>query len=207
LAAKNNFKIAEEIKVTRGIQALEQQEELERFNRAVEERVKVLRSQVFKEAFVEGQREGKEDALKLMMAEVENNLTILKKILGDLIQNYAQIVEEQKVEIIMLIKNLVQWIILKEIDESYITRLLEKLILELKTKSNLVIQINKENFGSIPELLKEVEKSVGTLTNVRIEEFMDVEKFGLIVKSDNGIINANLSGQFAVLDKVFGNNG
>ncbi|MCK6596009.1 MAG: flagellar assembly protein FliH, partial [Bacteriovoracaceae bacterium] len=103
------------------------------------------------------------------------------------------------------IKNLTKWITLKELDNDgkYLERLMEKLLLEIQTRSNLLIQVNMNDFQKMPEVLEVVQARLGEIKNVRIEIDPAIETRGLIVESDNGIINATLEEQFKGLDKLF----
>ena len=95
---------------------------------------------------------------------------------------------------------------LKELssDEEYIERLLERLIQEIETKDNLLIQVNKTKFDAMPEVLERVEERIGALKNVRVEIDYDIEnENGIIIESANGIINGSMEQQLRSLDKLF----
>jgi flagellar assembly protein FliH len=67
----------------------------------------------------------------------------LNQMIQDVYERRDKIFEEQKIEIYETIKTLPKWVILRELNEDgqYIQRLLEKLILEIQTKNNLLIPI------------------------------------------------------------------
>src|SRR5690606_38272934 len=91
-----------------------------------------------------------------------------------------------------------------EIDnKDYITRLLEKLILEINTRSNLVIRVNESSFENITDIIGIVENKLGVLTNVRVEKHLDMDKPGIILESENGIIEGSIEAQFSSLDRIF----
>ena len=115
------------------------------------------------------------------------------------------IITNQKKEIYLLLRNLSKWIILKELndDGKYIERLLEKLLLEIQARQNLLIQVNANDFAQMPEVLAHVQTRLGELKNVRIEIDSAILTSGIIIESDNGIINATMEEQFKSLDKLF----
>ena len=103
-----------------------------------------------------------------------------------------------------MVKNLTKWIVLKEVDEKYyLARLLEKLIHEINTKTGLVLHVNEKSFGHMPEIIKIVERKVGVLTNVRVEVDLDLDETGIVLESENTIIDGSLDAQFKSLDKLF----
>jgi flagellar assembly protein FliH len=55
----------------------------------------------------------------------------------------------------------------------------------------------------MPEILEHVQGRLGEMKNVRIEIDSSVTTRGIIVESENGIINATMEEQFKSLDKLF----
>ena len=55
----------------------------------------------------------------------------------------------------------------------------------------------------MPEIIKIVERKVGKLTNVRVEVDLDMSENGIIIESENTIIDGSLDAQMASLDKLF----
>ena len=104
-----------------------------------------------------------------------------------------------------MIRNMTKWIILRELKEdgAYLERLLEKLIIELQARQNLLIQVNKNDFSHMPEILQVVQQRLGTLNNVRLEVDFDISPNGITIESENGIITGTLETQFKNLDKLF----
>ncbi len=94
---------------------------------------------------------------------------------------------------------------MKEINEKvYLEQLLEKLILELNSRKNLIIKVGREQFAAMPEVMKTVEARVGQLQNTRIEVVPELHHPGIILESENGLIDGSLEGVFANIDRIFG---
>jgi flagellar assembly protein FliH len=111
----------------------------------------------------------------------------------------------QKQEIYDLVKNLTKWIITRELrdDGRYIERLLEKLILEMDSRSNLTLHVNQKDFSHMPEVLESVQDKIGQLSNVRIVVDQDIKDYGMKLDSENGIISGTIEEQFKSLDRLF----
>ncbi len=116
-----------------------------------------------------------------------------------------EILSNQKEEMYHLLKNLAKWIVLRELnnDGKYIERLLEKLLLEMQVRNNLLIQVNAAEFSQMPEVLEYIQGRLGEMKNVRVEIDSSVKTKGIVIESENGIINATLEEQFKSLDKLF----
>ena len=107
-----------------------------------------------------------------------------------------------------MVQNLTKWIVLKEVDEKYyLSRLLEKLIYEINSKANLVIRVNESSFGHMPEVIKILERKLGVLANIRIEVDPELEGHGIILESENAVVDGSLEAQMKSLDKLFANVG
>ena len=127
------------------------------------------------------------------------------EMINDVLAVKVSLIENQRLEIYSLIKILTKWITLKELekDEGYLERLLNRLITEIETNDNLLIQVNKNHFEKMPKVLERVEERLGELKNVRIEVDYDIAEQGIIIESDNGIINGSIEEQLKSLDKLF----
>lgn len=76
-------------------------------------------------------------------------------------------------------------------------------MLELNARKNLIIKVGKNNFAQMPEVVSAVEQKLGQLSNVRIEIVPEIQHPGIILESENGLIDGSLEGVFATIDKVF----
>lgn len=204
--SRSDFKISKIIKEHRGLK----QQELEDYNKEVREeverRISEMRTEAYREGFEKGKELGRNQAYEQAMSEFEEKINdFISEI--DLVKNDIQnIFGTAKENAYMVVKNLTKWVILKEVDEKYyLSRLLEKLIHEINNKMNLVIHVNQESFGYMPEIIKIVERKVGVLTNLRVEVDHDMDGNGIKLESENTIIDGSLEAQFNSIDKLFKN--
>jgi flagellar assembly protein FliH len=198
------FNILETVKEHRGLKQQAQDDYEKRVQDEVDRILAQEREKAYKEGFDKGMAEGLEEikvqASDMFTAKIEEfsaQIEVSKQELDDSLLT-------QQNKIYETVKNLVKWVCLKEVDNAeYIERVLEKLILEINAKNNLVIRVNKDYFNQMDEILQSVEKKVGKLTNVRVEADLDLHDRGIILESENGIIDGSLVAQFNTLDKMF----
>ena len=204
-AEKSNFIISPIVKEHRGLVEQEQEERDRKILAEVTRRVELVKEKAFKEGFDEGVNAGRLDVFNQTKVESEEKLSNLALMVDEVLKAKEEILLAQKDDIYKLIRNLTKWVILRELkdDGDYVNRLLEKLIIETQTNSNLLIQVNQNQFSNMPEVLETVEKSLGKLENVRVEIDDEVSDNGIVVDSDNGIIKGTLEQQFESLDKLF----
>ncbi len=208
LEAKSNFNILELVRKSRGLT----RQEAEDFDRKVEAEVEAhlakVREEAYNEGFERGFEDGKSKAYEEGKQATDEQVGRLVSEIERLQEDIVSIYDKSKKDAYSMVKNLTKWIILKEVDEKYyLARLLEKLIYEINIKSNLVIHVNEDAFGYMPEIIKIVERKIGKLTNTRVEVDLDMQENGIKLESENTIIDGSLDAQFETIDRLFTNVG
>lgn len=204
-AKENQFKVNPIVEKHRGLRDQEEYEYEMRVREEVEKRVQQIQEEAYKAGFEEGVNQGREEIFDEMRNVVDQKLDNLSEMVHEVLKTQEDLITKQQKEVYVLVKNLTKWIILRELkdDGKYVERLLEKILLEIQARTNLLIQVNPDNFSEMPEVLEHVQKRLGELKNVRVEIDNAVESKGMIVESENGIINATMEEQFKSLDKLF----
>lgn len=204
-AKHTQFKINPVVEKHRGLKDQEEKEYQDTVNREVARRISEIQDEAFKSGFDEGVNQGREEIFNEMRSVVDQRLGNFTQMITEVLKTQDDILNQQKKEIYLLLNNLTKWIVLRELKEDgkYLERLLEKLLLEIQARGNLLIQVNSKDFGEMPEILTHIQSRLGELKNVRVEVDSAIITSGIIVESDNGIINACMEEQFKNLDKLF----
>lgn len=204
-AKSTNFEINSDVQLHRGMKKQENDD----FTKQVETEVAIRLSSLkvdaekagFEKGFEKGQIEAYDEAKTIFDQKIEDFAIELESI-----KDFREeVMQKEMQDSYLLIKNLSKWIVLKEIDEDdkYLTRLLERLILELNEKKNLLVRVNANYFAGMDEVLETIQQKVGKLTNVRVEIDQDINDKGIILESDKGIIDGTLKAQFQTFQKIF----
>lgn len=203
-AQKNNFKIDDSVRDYRGLSRQEQNELEEKIQQEVKRRLEAAYQDAYKEGLEKGKAEGKESAIQKLNEAMGQKVEDLGQVIAQVQGQSDKIMERNKSEVYEFIKRFTKWIVLKEINEKvYLETLLEKLILELSARKNLIIKIGKANFSQMPEVIQTVEARLGQLSNVRIEVVPEINYPGIILETENGLIDGSMEGVFANIDKIF----
>jgi flagellar assembly protein FliH len=203
-AAKNSFKIDEMVKDYRGLSRQEQNDLEKRIQTEVTKQVEAAYQKAFAEGIAKGEAQGKAEALEIHTKELSGNIDHFVALINGLQEQCAGYMNGHKVEMTEFVKRFTKWIVMKEIDEKvYLEQLLEKLILELNSRKNLIIKVGREQFAAMPEVMKTVEARVGQLQNTRIEVVPELHHPGIVLESENGLIDGSLEGVFANIDRIF----
>ena len=201
---QTDFKIDGVVREYRGLSRQEQDDFEKRIQVEVEKRTKAAYEKAYQEGLNLGREEGKAESLKKLGGNVSEKVDELNEIIIQVKDHSARILEKNQNEIYDFVKRFTKWIVLKEINEkAYLENLLSKLILELNARKNLIIKVGKANFSEMPEVVAAVESKLGQLSNVRIEIVPELNHPGIILESENGLIDGSLEGVFQNIDKIF----
>lgn len=203
-AKKNNFKIDDIVQDCRGLTKQEQNDLEERIQSEVKRRLETAFEEAYQEGLEKGREEGREIALNEYQASLNEKVERFDELITQVEGQSSKILEKNRQEVYEFIKRFTKWIILKEIDEKvYLESLLEKLILELNVRKNLIVKVGRSNFEQMPEVIKTVESKLGQLVNVRVEIVPEIQHPGIILESENGLIDGSMEGVFNNIDKIF----
>ncbi len=198
------FAISSIVKKSRGLIKQEQQDYQQRIHDAVEKRVSELQETAFQQGYDAGVEKGYEDALQEAMAKYEDQISSFQEMIAQVVSYKDDLFEVQRQDIFKMVKALGKWVVNREIrNDQYIADLLEKMILELHARSDLLIKVNADNYENMPKILELIQKKIGQLSNVRVEVSGDMKAPGLVVESSNGMIDGSLEAQFLSIDRVF----
>jgi flagellar assembly protein FliH len=201
---KNNFKIDGIVRSSRGLVEQEQSDLERSIQEEVNRRLEEAYHKVHAEGLEKGREEGRQMAFEEYQQELTSRIDSFTHIIESLNGQSEKILEKNRTEVYEFIKRFTKWIVLKEIDEkAYLESLLEKLILELNARKNLIVKVGRNNFTQMPEVIQHVESRVGQLTNVRIEIVPEINHPGIILESENGLIDGSLEGVFQNIDRIF----
>jgi flagellar assembly protein FliH len=203
-AHKNNFKIDDIVKDYRGLSRQEQSDLEQTIEKEVKKRMDAGYEEAYKEGLEKGRLEGKEAALQEFQESLGTKVEEFASVIDQVQAQSQKVFEKNQHDIYEFVKRFTKWIVLKEINEKvYLERLLEKLILELNARKNLIVKVGKENFSQMPEVIQAVEARLGSLSNLRVEIVPEINHPGIILESENGLIDGSLEGVFGNIDKIF----
>lgn len=202
--AKNNFKIDETVRDYRGLSRQEQNDLEHKIQEEVKRRLEAAYQDAYQEGLEKGRAEGKEEALNEFHEVLGQRVEEFGQVIAQVQSQSDKILEKNRTEVYEFVKRFTKWIVMKEINEKvYLETLLEKLILELNARKNLIVKVGRANFSQMPEVIQTVEARLGQLTNIRVEIVPEINHPGIILESENGLIDGSLEGVFQNIDKIF----
>ena len=200
----NNFKIDGVVRASRGIAKQEESDLEKAISEEVNRRLEVAYANAYNEGLEKGRAEGQAEAYVHYQEELNQKIDGFMEVINGVQAQNGKLMEQNRHEVYEFIKRFTKWICLKEIDEKlYLEKLLEKLILELNARKNLIIKVGRQNFSQMPEVIAVVESRLGQLQNTRVEIIPEINHPGIILESESGLIDGSIEGVFANIDKIF----
>ena len=205
---ESDFNILPVVMEYRGLKKQECEDRSDIIKEKVNEELRISRKEAYREGFETGRREAmdsiREELIREMKGMVENFADDLERMTSE----YRKILFDEKYKIYSLIKALTKWVILRELknDGQYLERMIEKLIQEVTNYSNLVFKIREKDFKEVSEIIDFMKKKFNKIENINIEIIHDEDSplgQGIVVESENEILNATFKTQFKALDKLF----
>ncbi|OFZ53907.1 MAG: hypothetical protein A2328_07945, partial [Bdellovibrionales bacterium RIFOXYB2_FULL_36_6] len=165
------FNISPIVREHKGFKERDLQEREARIAEEIEKRFNRIKQQGFEQGYNEGFEEGKVEVYNQTKVATEEKLDALTNMISQTLKTQEELLVNQKKQIYYMIRNLTKWIILRELkdDGAYIERLLERLLIEMNAKKNLLIRVNNRDFERMPDVLAVVQKKLGSIENVRVE--------------------------------------
>jgi flagellar assembly protein FliH len=204
-ANDSNFKISDDVQNLRGLRSQENQDYEDKIQKDLESRFSKVEEEAREKGFQEGVEAGTKQAYEEAMIKANEQISFMQEVIDSINTQKIQMLTDYKSNILNLVRQFTKWFTLKEVSEDhhYLERLLAKLIHGINTKSNLIVKVNKNDFDIIPEAIAKVESQIGQLQNTRVEIDQDMTERGIVIESENGIIDGSIHAQFQSFDKVF----
>ena len=202
--AKSAFKIDGIVRDLRGLSAQEKDDLETKINKEVEIRLRQIQDQAYREGLDKGRMEGADSALQEAMQVHQEQISTVQSMITSLQESFQKNLHDNQHEMLEMSKRLVKWLVLKEIqDDSYLPKLLEKLLLEMNEKRNLVVRVHTADFKAMPQLLEEIQNRLGSLPNVRVEPDLDMQHRGISIESENSIVHGTVESLFKTIDRLY----
>jgi len=206
-AKAQQFKIAPLVMEYRGFQQQEEQEYQNKVNHDVQQRLIALEEEARQRGYQEGLAQGKKEVFEQMRTSAEEKMAALTEMVNSILPHKMELMREQKNQICALIKHLTRWVILRELkdDDQYLGRLVEAAALELlQGNDHLTVRIREADYGRLESLIPILQEKLPQVI-FKAEIDANLKGEGIIIESENGIINASVDEQLQAIDRLFAN--
>ena len=163
----------------------------------IEEKIEIIKKEVYDKAFSEGVREGRNQEKKKLSITIESVTKLIKdlKILKD------EFFENSEKEIIDLIFLIAKKVIHREVSTSreIIVSVLRDTVKNISDREGVKIRLNPKDYHYIMEVRPDFLSKFCDIKNTLIEEDEEVRQGGAVIETHSGGIDAGLDHQF---DKI-----
>lgn len=207
VAHQQHFEIEESVVKLRKIQDAKENQINRLIGERVEKELEALKKEAYEEGYAKGIELGKEESRAEEKEAIQKSIQQVELMVSNLLSRQDELIKGQDQNINKLIRDLVKWITLKEIekDDNYLVRLIDKIVEENKESSKINFHVGTGIIASFKDSIEvineELTKKHGE--NVIIRESSSLSKDAIEVELESTIIKAGLSDQLSVLDELF----
>lgn len=155
------------------------------------------------EARERGFQIGRDEGFNIGRMEVEKLIERLRTIASYIVEKRDEIInksEQQIIELIlMLVKKIVKY--LSENEERVVIENIKSALNKIKGKTTIIIRVNPDDLDIATKYKEEFLKLLEEGSSIKIFEDVFVDKGGVIIETDMGIIDARISRQLEELEE------
>ena len=202
---KTGFNISPVVYRQRGIHDQKQREEKKRVKQLVYHEVEQVREDAYQEGYKTGLERGREEVLEAEKERVEEVITGLVSLVDRFKEREQKLIEDQKIEVYALVRNLTKWIILRELkdDGQYVERLISKLVTDNDNSSVLNLKVGKNVYEQVKGSVEKVKEKFSIDKEVTVSVDLNLKDDEIDLDLDNSRIKSDISDQFKALDSLF----
>jgi len=153
--SRTQFKIEGIVREYRGLTSQEQDDLEKRINIEVDRKLKETREAAYREGLDKGRLEGVGNAFAEASVIHREQIEEMAGIVEGLRGQCDSVLEKQHHDAYEMLKRMLKWLVLRDVsDQAYLPKLLEKLILEMSQRHNLLIRVHPEDFAAMPAARK-----------------------------------------------------
>ena len=206
-ANSNNFEINQDVLNFRKISEAKKNEMDKLIHERVAAQINEIKDKAFEEGYQKGVELGKEEAKKDEAQGIMDSIENVKLMVNNLMNREADLFQAQIKDLYALIRNLVKWITLKDLDkdDQYLQRLVDKIIESNRQSNKIHFHVGIGITSTFKDSIEQINTSLATIYGDRVEikENLTLPKDAIEVELDNSILKADLNEQLSILDKLF----
>ncbi|OFZ78285.1 MAG: hypothetical protein A2583_02405 [Bdellovibrionales bacterium RIFOXYD1_FULL_53_11] len=198
-AGDSKFKINPLMKNALSIEDEEKRVVEERVQARVNELAEATRQAAHQEGHEAGFKKGQEDAFRKFKEDGAASLKTFEKFVQEAEGLKAEIFKANERFLVETIFRIGRMLFLKELaaDKEYVTRLARDLIEKTGVRENITVRVSPEDFKTAAKLREDLDKQLGGLRNLNIEESESIRGGGCEIETEWSAIDAGIEKQLA----------
>jgi flagellar biosynthesis/type III secretory pathway protein FliH len=179
------------------VEAEEQRAIQERVDRAIADISERTRAEASRKGYQQGLEKGYTEAFQRFKKEADGHMTRIEAILHEMEEAKHEVYRANEQFLVEMIFRVARMVMLKELsaDKEYLMRLTRELVERVGVKDNIRIRLNPNDILSMELVRENLEKTIGAMKNLHIEESKEVGIGGCIVETEWNAIDASIETQ------------
>lgn len=176
--------------------------------REVAEKVQEIQKKAYEEAFAQGLKDGKEQALAESLKNnsdfLNNELETLNEFVNEVKLFKQKILAEHQDNLLNLTKNISKWILDKESEnEKYFSQLLKQLLLKVEDGNKLKVSLDSESYEKYQNIITQISNESERFKSLKFVRNSKLKNKSIKVESDYLHLDGSLDKIFDQIDILF----
>jgi len=167
------------------------------------ERLAAEREEAFRRGFAEGKREGLEEGRRQAEKELSPQLELVRNLIAALKEEKESFYHENEVYIVKLAIEIARKILNRELSQNpelmlYIVR---EALRKVAGKGRIIIHLNPADLALVKDKKSQLGAMLSAFEQVDFLASDDVQRYGCVIESDSGIVDAQLDVQLEQIER------
>lgn len=202
--SRGDFRVDKIVSEFVGIEELEKQSQQKEIANQALKLSQDIQEKAYEEAYQLGLKEGTADAYKEEKARIEVELGHIANLIEEIKVIKTQLMKDNEKQIVNLCYYMAKRLLMKEVEanEEYVQTLIKKTLEMAQSDEDVTIRVSPEDKIWIEENRETVFKELTLDPATKIEEDRDVQRGGLIIETNHGVIDATVEQRLEKLENI-----
>lgn len=197
------FKVQDDVRQHRGLKEYEEKVHQQSVKDEIDAQLAMIKDQAYQEGF----NKGKEIGAQNMEQELRNYINERKNELDEFMQMILADrnlwLEEHKNDVIRMVNDLVKWVLQREFDGEYVSRLFTVMLNEFDKCHSMTIKLDAKSYVEKNKIITILQKEEFKIQHFKVEQDDKLKFPSLVIESDGLMIDGNIESKWKILDNIF----
>lgn len=202
--SRGDFRVDKIVSEFVGIDELEKQTQQKEIAQQAIQLSREVQEKAYAEAHQLGLKEGREKAYEEQNAYILSEMEQIGILIGEIKEIKTSLMKDNERQIVNLCFYMARRLLMKEIeiDETYIQTLIKKTLEMAQSDEEVTIRLSGEDKEWIDKHQESVFKDLNLDSSTRLEEDRDVQRGGVIIETNYGVIDATVEQRLDKLESI-----
>ncbi len=205
--SRGDFRVDKIVAEYVGIDELEKESQQKEIANQALKLSKEVQEKAYEEAYALGKEEGRELAYSEEKNRIESEMQQIKHLIDEIRVIKTDLLKENEKQIVNLCFYIAKRLLMKEVEtnEDYIKILIKKTLEMAQSDEEVTIRVSPQDHIWLEQHQESVFKELNLDSSTKIEEDSQIQRGGIIIETNHGVIDATFEQRLEKLESVIKN--